>query len=145
VAASGPKQPVNFPPLKVDPNAPSGGGGGSGLLIAGAVVGGVGVVGLIVGGAFGGLAIGQKNKVVKDCPNQVCSTPSAKSELSSANTDAAVSTAGLVAGGVLVAAGGTMLIVSLVSGKKHSDEKTGWQIVPSAGPSGAGALLFGRF
>ena len=121
---------------------------GNGLLIGGAVVGGVGVVGLIVGGVTGGLAAKGKSDVDTLCPNKTCRTQAAKDKLSSTKTLATVSTVGLIAGGVLTAAGVTMIVVSVVGKKKKPlDDKpaAAWQLVPSVGPQGGGAYVFGTF
>lgn len=123
----------------------SGAGGGtsggskgmSGVMIGGLVVGGVGAAGLIVGAAMGGAAIGAKSDVDTLCPNQTCSTQEGKDALSTAKTDATVSTIGFIAGGVLLAGGAVMVIVGAVSGGKKSDEKAAASLylVPSLSPT----------
>jgi hypothetical protein len=149
------KKTLDIPALAVDTTGKysggagaSGGGGGSGLLVGGIVVGGIGVVGLVVGGAFGGLAISQKSTVkstVTPAGSMTCVTAQCKNALSSAKTDATVSTAGLIAGGILVAGGAALVIVGVTKGK-HSDEtKASWTIVPAVTPNAAGAVVAGTF
>jgi serine/threonine-protein kinase len=70
----------------------------------GLVAGGAGLVGLLVGGVSGGLAIGQHDALVKACGGGHC-PPSRRSDIDGYETLGAVSTAGFVVGGVLAAAG----------------------------------------
>jgi hypothetical protein len=121
-------------------------GGTNGLVVAGGVIGGVGAVGVVVGAIFGGLAVGAKTDVETKCPGNVCATSDGKDALSTAKTDANVSTGGLVAGGILLAGGATMLAIGIVTGKKHTTENaTGLVVVPAVGPGIAGAVVGGRF
>lgn len=120
----------------------SGGGdtgskGMSGVMIGGLVVGGVGAAGLILGAAMGGAAIGAKSDVETLCPNQTCSTQDGKDALSTAKTDATVSTIGFIAGGVLLAGGAVMVIIGAVSGGKKTEEKaaTSLYLLPTLSPS----------
>jgi hypothetical protein len=150
-------QTIEIPALEVAPPEEQGGPGGggapapsgpnTGLMIGGGVVGGLGVVGLIVGAGTGAAAASGKSTVDKLCPNKVCSTQAGKDKLSSTKSLATVSTIGLAAGGVLAAAGGVMLIIGATSGgkKKAADEKASIHFVPSAGPQGAGGMVFGSF
>ena len=59
----------------------------SGRRIAALVAGGVGVVGLGIGGAFGIDAISQRNKARTDCPNATCRTKAGSDEWSQAKFD----------------------------------------------------------
>lgn len=123
----------------------SGAGGGdtgskgmSGVMIGGLVVGGVGAAGLILGAAMGGAAIGAKSDVETLCPNQTCSTQDGKDALSTAKTDATVSTIGFIAGGVLLAGGAVMVIIGAVSGGKKTEEKkdaASLYLLPTLSPS----------
>jgi hypothetical protein len=60
-----------------------------------------------------------------------------------ANQKATISTVGFVAGGVLVAAGVTMIVIDMVTGGAVSEE--GVAFVPYAGPEGGGAAMTIRF
>jgi len=117
-----------------------------GVMIGGLVVGGVGAAGLLLGAIMGGVAIGAKGDVEAACPNSTCSTQEGKDALSTAKTDATVSTIGFIAGGVLAAGGAVMIIVGAVSGKKSSDKPAAaLYVVPEVNPYGAGALFGGSF
>jgi len=66
--------------------------------------GGVGLVGLGVGAAFGGLTLSQKSTAVSACPGAACSTPAGVKDWSNATSSGTVSTIGFIVGGVGVAA-----------------------------------------
>jgi hypothetical protein len=68
-------------------------------------VGAVGVVGLGVGAAFGGLAISKHNQAKTTCPMTGCVTQDGVDQWSSARLYGNVSTGALIAGGVLVVGG----------------------------------------
>jgi hypothetical protein len=81
---------------------------GSGLgtqKILGIVAGGIGVVGLGVGTAFGLVAISQKNDAQSACPNSPCSTQAGSNKWSTASSTGNVSTVGFIVGGVALAGG----------------------------------------
>jgi hypothetical protein len=100
-------------PLAPTPAAPeTSGGAGHGRRLVGLVVGGVGVAGLAVGGIFGGLAASSWSTVKSQCPSFNGCSPTAVNDHNSAVTSATVSTVGLVAGGVLVAAGVTIFLTA---------------------------------
>ncbi len=99
---------------------------GGGLRTGGFVVAGLGVVGLGLGATFGVLALGSKSDVNGACIGNQCN-PAGLGAADSARTQATISTLGLVAGGVCLAAGIAMIAVG---GKKAS--LTG-VIVPTIG------------
>jgi hypothetical protein len=124
---------------------------GSTQRTAGVVMGVFGLVGLGVGGVFGGLAASKWSTAQSDCPTSGMCTQSgntqAKGEETNAKTLAGVSTVGFIAGGVL-AAGGIVLYV-LAPSKSSKEGKPppqqGLEIVPAGGPGGAGMTLRGWF
>lgn len=106
--------------------------GGNGLRTAGIVVLGVGGAGVVLGAIFGLVAIGQKSDLSNACPVKDMCPPGTQGKIDGANTMGWVSTIGFVVGGVAVAAGATMILVSGGS----SPKKTG--ITPWISPFGAG-------
>lgn len=88
-------------------------GRGNGMRAAGLVTMGVGIAGLVVGGVFGGLAIGKKNDAVPLClPDFSKCTTAGKASVDDAMTFANVSTVAFIAGGVLAAVGLTIFLVA---------------------------------
>ncbi len=77
--------------------------------IAGAAVGGVGVAGVAVGAIFGALALSEDTQSFCSPTDTSTCTPAGASARSDAHTFAHVSTAGFVAGGVLLAGGVVLL------------------------------------
>ena len=82
--------------------------GGQGRRVLGLVAGGVGLVGLAVGGIFGGLTFSSWGNVNSECPNHAGCSAQATNNHSNAVTFGTVSTAGFIAGGVLLAGGVTL-------------------------------------
>ncbi len=80
------------------------------LRITGLAVGGAGVVGLALGGVFGGLAASDWSSVKNTCPTFKGCSATEVSNASSAATLGTGSTVAFIAGGVL-AAGGVMLFI----------------------------------
>jgi hypothetical protein len=111
-------------------------GGWSPWKTAGVVVAGVGLAGLAVGGAFGVTALVRKSA---DCPGACAPTGTASSIL----TDGNFSTAGLVAGGVLLAGGVTMFLLAPKGGSE--EPRASVTLVPAVGPSAGGLQLAGRW
>jgi len=72
---------------------------------------GVGVAGLAAGGVTAGLAAGQYDAASLGCNDNVC-PPGSEGQVSSYNTLRLVSTVGFIAGGVLAAAGITLLVTA---------------------------------
>lgn len=120
------------------------------LKTAGFVVGGIGVVGLGVGAIAGGLASSQWSSAKDKCPNNLCKDASAQSDAEGAKSKATLSTVGFVAGGVLLAAGVTMILVApssnapATAGAFKRPVKS-LAIAPSGGPGAAGIDLVGSF
>jgi hypothetical protein len=117
------------PPASADRGTPSSSWGP--LKTVGVVVGGVGLVGIGVGAAFGLMAASDKNNANCD-PSGYC-TPG---PLSDARSHATVSTVGFVAGGVLLAAG----IGLVIFGPRERAGSV--QVAPAVG-TGSGGLVFG--
>lgn len=73
----------------------------------------VGVVGLGLGAVTGGIAISNNNKAKSACPDPgPCSDSSARDHADSARTAATISTIGIIGGGVLLATGVTLVLLS---------------------------------
>jgi hypothetical protein len=128
------------------PPASASSGGGSPLRTVGWIAGGVGVVGLGIGTAFGIAAISDKSSAHCDASNACQSGP-----LSSANSAATISTVGFVAGGVLLAGG---LALVLFAPKASGPDTTGTapaktrealRITPLVGSRNAGLMVGGSW
>jgi hypothetical protein len=95
---------------------------------------GLGGAGIVLGAITGGIAVGSQ---LEDCPGGVCDPTVPQGDISSYNTLLDVSTVGFIAGGVLAAAGVTLLVTA-PKGKPGAAS-----IQPFVGLTGAG--LRGRF
>jgi hypothetical protein len=96
------------------PEAPP--AGGDWMPIAGLVAGGVGIVGLALGAAFGAVAISKQDEAEPHCrEGEICDADGIALR-DEAITAATVSTAAFIAGGVLVA-GGLVLVLAAPSGE----------------------------
>jgi hypothetical protein len=84
------------------PDAGSGHGLGTQRILA-LVAGGIGVVGLGLGAAFGGVALSQKGSAQTACPGTTCASQAGASDWSSAASSGNISTISLIVGGVGVA------------------------------------------
>jgi hypothetical protein len=105
---------------------------GAAMRTAGFVSIGVGAAGLVVGAITGILAVTDHSELVDSCPNERCPEPE-RSTLDRYNIVNPISTAGLVAGGVL-AATGLVLVLVAPSGEPDSP-------APAAAPGTASLLL----
>jgi hypothetical protein len=128
--------------------APEPEGQGGGPAVAPAVVAfAVGVAGFVVGGVFGQLAFDEADKLRGLCPNGRCSwnNDDAVAARDTSIVNGNISTAGFVVGGVGIATGAVVLIVTSVTGKKKATpEATPSAFVrPYVGPGELG--LWGRF
>jgi len=94
--------------------------------VLGFVVGGVGVAGLAVGGIFGGLSLSEVSTTNSACPSHVGCTPPAMNDRSTAATYGNISTAGFIAGGVLLASGLTLYFTA----PKSVAQSVGLQVGP---------------
>ena len=129
------------------------GGHRRGQLIAGAVIGGVGVLGLIGGIVTGVQAIGIRSYLKEhcmatpegkfDCPSLGDPDPAAtRKKLDSFKPTANLSTGLFVAGGVLTAAG----VVVVLTAPRSAEPTTGSiELAPILAPNAGGLLLTGAF
>jgi hypothetical protein len=120
--------PTDGATATTSPNADAG-GTGSPLRTLGVVVGSAGIVGLAIGGVFGVAALSTKGS---HCSNGLCDPGSA----SDADGKATVSTAAFVAGGVLLAGGVTLFVLSPRTAASVT-------VAPMVGSSAAGLQLAG--
>jgi hypothetical protein len=106
------------------------------------VSGGLGVVGLGFGAVFGGLAISDQNMEKSNCSSSSCSNKGqAQADYTTAGQNANVSTAGFIAGGVLLAAGAVLFFTA----SDPAGPTTGrLYLAPSPTPSGPGIVLGGE-
>jgi hypothetical protein len=109
---------------------------------------GVGAAGVVAGGVFGLLTKGAVDQQSQDCPSAPSCTPAghanAVSDHDNAVRDGLFSEIGFIAGGVLVAGGAALFLLSKPA--TSSEQSTsGLVVLPSAGPSGGGISLQGRF
>lgn len=102
----------------------------------GVIVFGVGAAGLVMGGVTGGLAVSQHDALKAVCPNGRCSEQH-RGDVEAYELFGTLSTIGLIAGGVLTAAGVTLWLTAPKAGSP------GVALYPYAGPASAGFL--GRF
>jgi hypothetical protein len=106
----------------------------------GFVLGAVGVAGVGVGAAFGGIALGKRSLLEAESRDPSVGSARFYSDRLNADTLAAVSTAGFIAGGVALAAGVTLLVTAPANGRGA------WlRVGPSVGDGGAGVLAVGGF
>jgi len=128
---------------KIPPPAPPPSANKGGSKVPAIVAFGLGAAGLGVGAAFGVMAFDKASDVKAQCVNNVC-PPSTAGKLDSSRTDGTISTIGFIVGGVGVATGVVLLLVSSGSGKK-SDEapKAAASVTPWVGFGSAG--LSGKF
>jgi hypothetical protein len=114
--------------------------GPSPLLVTGIVVGGVGIVAMGIGAAFGAMTLSDASQAETDpalCPANRCSA-AGEAFIDDARDKALVSTLGLSLGSIAVAAGVTLTILSLTV----ADETV--IALPLLGPSTFGIVLGGR-
>jgi hypothetical protein len=118
----------------------------SALLVGGVIASGVGVVGLGLGAVFGAITLSDAATAESDpslCPARRCS-PEGLAWIDAARTEALVSTASFVAGGVALAAGGAMIAIELTRGES-ADATALATITPWVAPSLAGLALGGAW
>jgi hypothetical protein len=97
-------------------SAPAGDGGGMGTQkILALVAGGIGVVGIGVGSAFGFIAISKKSDAQSACPNQ-CATSDGVTKWSDAGAAGNLSTIGFIVGGVGLAGAAVLWFMAPSSG-----------------------------
>jgi hypothetical protein len=104
------------------------------------IAGGVGVVALGVGSVFGVMAISDKSNAHCDASNACDGGP-----LSDARNASTVSTIGVIAGGVLVAGGLTLILVAPKASHAPDAAVGLLRLAPMVGPGHAGAALGGSW
>jgi hypothetical protein len=104
------------------------------------VAGGVGVVGVGVGAAFGLLASSKWSQAKNDCGTGCASASPAQSERSTAEGEATVSTVAFAVGGATLAAGVVLLLTAPKTREEHAPA-VAVSVAPTVGRSGAGALV----
>jgi hypothetical protein len=106
--------PVVAPPPPPPPEVPK--PRWTGMHTAGVVVGTIGIAGLAVGGAMGGLSLAKHNAVQSEAPPGCtplsCASQQVINDASAARTFGNVSTAGFAAGGTLLAVGIVLFAVA---------------------------------
>lgn len=107
--------------------------------LAGLVIGGAGVAGLIVGGITGGLTFAKTGEVEKACPIPDDCTTEGLAIADSARTFGLVSTISFIAGGALVGTGVVLVLTS------KSSPATQTALSPLLLPGGGGLSARGRF
>jgi hypothetical protein len=140
-AAPAPVPPVA--PAPVEAVAPAGSDSGKTLRWAGVGIGAAGLVGVVVGAVFGGIASSKASHSKDECstPTNCPNHGQSVADYNTASTDATVSTVAFVAGGVAVAAGVVLYFVA----PKAKAAGIEWQLVPAVGADRAGISLKGAF
>ena len=114
---------------------------GQGLMIAGGVIGGLGVGGLAV--MISGMVIGNKNDDISDLPTNDFDTRADRFRMGRLGNTLAI--AGGVGGGVLLGAGVALLVVGLKKKRAAGQETAGVTVVPIFDATQTGLGLAGRF
>jgi hypothetical protein len=116
-AVAGQEATLSFQKVDAAPPPPpptdSGSGAATPLLVAGAVAGGIGVVGLGLFAAFGAMTLGNESDFTTQCPNNVCPSE-LREDVDSAKTQQAVANAGAIIGAAGLAIGAALLIPGIV-------------------------------
>jgi hypothetical protein len=115
-------------PAREPPDTAAPADGGQGVRRAGLFVGGAGLLGLAVGGAFGGLTFSSWGSANSACPSHMGCSTQAANDRTNALTFGAVSTVSFIAGGVLLAGGITLY----VAGLKTPSPNVGLQLTPGS-------------
>lgn len=126
-----PEKPVVAPPPTSPTSFPDG------LFVGGVVTGGIGLVGIAIGTAFGIATLENASQIEADeCPNKACTTEGL-ALVEQARDISIVSTVSLAVGGAALIAGGVMIGISL--GRDNEIAFVPW------GPGGPGAVIGGTF
>jgi tetratricopeptide (TPR) repeat protein len=112
--------------------------------VAALAVGGAGVASVGVGVGYLLSARAKRDIWKRDCDGNACSTQRAVDAAESASRQAAIGSAGLVAGGALLALGGVLWFVDFSSGKP-TEGPSAWSLAPVVGRSEVSAALSGSF
>jgi hypothetical protein len=123
-ASTGAPLPPGEPPLSSDVTSAQGGYGMSAQRVLALVAGGIGVVGLGIGTAFGVMAISKKSDAESACPGTPCATQTGSNRWSDAASTGNVSTVGFIVGGVGIAGG----LVLWLTAKPSSDRALSAQV-----------------
>lgn len=106
------------------------------------ISGGVGIVGLGLGGVFGGLAISDQSQEKNNCSSSSCpNRGQANADYTTGNTNATVSTVAFIAGGVFVAAGAVLFFTAHDPAAAPTTGRL--FLAPSTTGHGAGLVLGG--
>jgi hypothetical protein len=142
-----PPTPATVPPETPPPPAPipaspppEAKGGMSTLRIVGLVTGGVGVVGLGVGSAFGFIAMSKQSSA--GCPKNVCPNAADEQTIRNAESAGTISTVAFIVGGALAATG---IVLFAIAPKSASTTAASLRLAPAVGPGGIGVDLGGSF
>ena len=136
-AAPGPAGGTDEAPAPVAPPPDTAGGGGNKTLAYVAL--GLGGAGLIVGGTFGVLAMGDKSDLEDQCNDDRRCPTSAGDAIDSYDTKRTISTIGLIGGAVLVGAGAVLYFTAGSGGSEPQQARVG------AFFNGQQAGIVGRF
>src|SRR5262249_32045924 len=112
----------------------------------GFAAGGLGLAGVAVGAITGIMASSKFSGAKNDpatCRDNFCNPTTGHDAIQASRNLATVSTIGFVAGGVALAAGVTLVLVSSPGKKKEPAASAG--LVPAAGPQGGGLSFIGSF
>lgn len=126
-------------PAPVTPEQPS--GTWSGQKTVALIVGGVGVVGIGVGSAFGLIAKSKNDQALQNCRTSTLCSQTGLDLTNDAKSAATVSTVAFVAGGVALAGG----IVLWLTAPSHASSATGLAVSPLVGSSVGGATVSGTW
>ncbi|MEP7121461.1 MAG: hypothetical protein ABJE95_11145 [Byssovorax sp.] len=131
--------PVTAPPGPGPDQVPP--GSGTGQRVAGGVLGGVGIAGIVVGSIFGTTAKSRLDESRAQCRTATLCTQAGLDLVNQAKSAATVSTIGIVAGGALLV-GGLVVFLTAPSGAPKPPSA---RFVPLLGPGVAGGTFMGAF
>jgi hypothetical protein len=114
VQAPPPRAPLPAPtePAPTEPASSASHGSGTTTRTIALLVGGVGVVGVGLGAAFGLASKSKHDQAAKDCTGAACPDNAALGEANAAQTDGNISTVMMIVGGVGLAAGVTLWLTA---------------------------------
>jgi hypothetical protein len=140
-AVGDPESDAIKPPKPPEPHR-----GLTGWQVAGLVAGAAGILGLGVGGTFGVIAMNKNNTSKTECQNggDFC-TLQGQQDRQDAMTAGDVSSAAFIGGGVLAAAGASMVLWGRSSENRPAPGILSFQAMPAVGPQGVGGVLRGSF
>lgn len=127
------------------PGAQAGDSTGDALRVTGIIAGTVGVGGLVVGSAFGLLAKSSNDDSLEACRTETLCSPAGLALREDAQSQATVSTVGFVAGGVLLAAGVTLLLVAPSSDERAEGALSRLELAPAVAGGPAGLTVRGAW